>query len=293
MRQNMSEFQALTASLAAHFLLVFLLSSVPTQTPFQPPIEVELVELQPPPHSKRRQLVREAEVPEDQLTSNNNPARFLAQKRKRVREQTKARLNGKTRNTAAKKPTPQKEQQKPQKKKSVSKPQNLAGISPGEIRKSVIERLEKKPQSIQFPRTPSTDGETLPDNIKLGNMTVLNTDPYLYYSFFRRIEDLIRYRWESRIRAAIPALQAKRYKGYQRQKWPTRVRIVLNQKGKVENAYVSFASGLKEFDIAARDAFVDAAIIPNPPKDLVNSRGKIELDYGFMVYWRPNVLTKR
>ena len=43
----------------------------------------------------------------------------------------------------------------------------------------------------------------MPKEITVGSFTALNTDRYLYYSFYARIEELIRFRWESAVRQAM------------------------------------------------------------------------------------------
>jgi len=128
-------------------------------------------------------------VPEDETL-----ARFLSQNKQRVKEETKAAASGltenKSNNTA--KANPQEKQQQ--------KPQLQNDEKDGYRQVDITKELQ---EMNQLNRGVSTLGNSLPTDVKIGSFTALNTDRYLYYSFYARIEELIRFRWETRITQAI------------------------------------------------------------------------------------------
>jgi len=130
---------------------------------------------------------------------------------------------------------------------------------------------------------PSQIGHMLPDDIAVGLFTALNTDRFTYYSFFERIEDKIRYPWESQVLRGLKDLSNQRLANYPYKKAVTQIEIVLNLNGDVENIYLLKSSAINEFDQAAIDSFLLAKQFGNPPRGLAEEDGKIHLKFQFMV----------
>lgn len=135
------------------------------------------------------------------------------------------------------------------------------------------------------PRKPgmSTVGELLPEDMKIGNFTALNTDRFIYYTFYARVEEAIRHRWVRYVKAAIYAGQVPQSADFFR----TKLEIVLDAKGQFINGFIHESSGVTNLDQAPLYAFREAERIPNPPREMVQSDGTIRLHYFFQVDKNP------
>jgi TonB family protein len=159
-----------------------------------------------------------------------------------------------------------------------SNPQQEAASTPQPRRTSVPMDLAAR----SFQGDPSTTGEKLPSDIKFGSLTTLNTDRYLYYSFYARAEELIRFRWVRYVRAVIFSYQnSHNHPGPE--KWATVIEIVLDSSGNFQRAILHSGSGLKGLDMAPIQAFREAKQIPHPPQEMVKEDGTIRILYEFNV----------
>ena len=138
----------------------------------------------------------------------------------------------------------------------------------------------------------STIGNDLPDDVKIGSFTALNTDRHLYYSFYSRMEEAIRYRWENYVKAALYEYETGAQKLQPKDKWTTRLEIILEPDGTFERAMMSEGSGVKSFDIAPVQAFREAAKFPNPPHEMVKDDNKIHIYFSFTIDVVPRYATR-
>lgn len=293
----MSFLRALTLSLIVHFVLVLILDKGAPY--FEPkPIEItsiELVESTPElpktpakKNKEERQIVRQALAPKSELKEDDTDlARFLSADKQRVRRETQAANSGMTQNRAAgqKAPSDSKEQKLQATKdarKSMPKDYDPEGID-------IAKNLKEYAQSIED--APSTMGDTVPNDVSIGSFTALNTDRYVYYSFFSRIEDLVRFRWESRVRSAVDTFDRNYILSVVgRRTWITSVDIWLTKDGRYHSAHILKESGISRFDQAAVMAFKEAGMFPNPPQEMVEDDGFIHLKYSFNVSFKPSAV---
>lgn len=298
-------FQAVVLSLVIHFLLVFLAEKVSPYFETKPRdvTEVELVEkkpdevtkVKPPPlpPKPKQQIVRQALAPDKLLREEDETlARFLSAQKQRVREESQARMSGMTQNRNESNSRSQ--QQKQQKTQALpQQPQNAPkDYDPNGI--DITKNLKEYQQMQAQQSAPSTVGEALPQDVKVGSFTALNTDRFTYYSFFARVEELIRFRWESRIRDFIDANdRAYVMNVLARHNWVTEVDIWLTRDGRFHSSHLMHESGIPKFDAAAINAFREAGMFPNPPQDMVESDGFIHLKYGFDVNLNPSALVSQ
>ncbi|HVK62370.1 MAG TPA: energy transducer TonB, partial [Bdellovibrionales bacterium] len=129
----------------------------------------------------------------------------------------------------------------------------------------------------------STVGEALPTDIKFGDFTALNTDRHLYYTFYARIEEMIRGRWVNYIKATLYGMETGTVRIPTRTDWTTRLEIVLDRNGIFRKAILHDSSGSRNLDSAPVQAFRDAHQFPNPPLEMVKEDGAIHLMYAFTV----------
>ena len=253
----------------------------------QPPLQTEITEIDfiapPAETTKTKQFVREAFVPKKlQIEDDKSLADLFSKERVRVKEQTKAAHTGLTENretSTAQQPNP------PQEKKQ------QAETSPDGYRQ--VDIREQLNEMNRASNMPSTLGQDVP-NVRVGNFTALNTDRYLYYTFYARVEELIRFRWESAVQSAIDRLErGLDVATVNRSRWVTEAEFVLNPKGELIQTRLLKNSGLEGFDQAAVIAFRQARVFPNPPRDMINEDGVIVLRFGFTVSYQPRQMVRQ
>ncbi len=297
----MRVLQGIILSLLIHFFLVWSAQFAPLLlTRLQSTrIEVEIKDtpsekLSQNENSNQKQIVRESLVPEKlKAKDSEDPLAFLSATRQRVQKQTRAPVTGMTKNRSNQEIdpsalTPPEEREK--KKISRSNPRVRGGLDAFTPKYRTLPR--KLGKDLQLERGLSTVGESLPTDLAVGSLTALNTDRYLYYSFYARIEELIRYRWENSVRAAIDRTPPEQLGRTVSGNWVTELEIWLQPDGQYHSAHLMKGSGVKGFDQAAIQSFVQARLFPNPPKELIESDGLIHLKYGFEVHYEPKVLVK-
>lgn len=276
----MRVLQAIFLSLAIHFLLVLLIQSMPVSLPKHTPITFDIIETDPQSRVQK-QIVREQLVPDSmKVTDSNDPAKFLSATDQRVKKETIAANNGMTKNRGGQ--TEQKS--KPQKTQQDPRQPNPIDAFNTEYKKNILSQNRMNDPGL------STVGESIED-VAVGSFTALNTDRHLYYSFYSRIEELIRYRWESGIMRAINTTPPTSFEG-SNYNWTTNLEIWLKPNGEYHSAHIMKESGIRGFDQAAVQAFASAGLFPNPPKDMVGADGVLRLKYSFRVYHQPKLLTR-
>lgn len=292
-----------------HIFLLLALEMLPLPEPlFQVrsrPIEVVILE-EPSQNDTKKQFIPQTDLPQNlKAPSDEDPAKFLSAQRQRVEKETQAAVNGATKNRSNKAANPN----------EISEPAggqqsrlNIDPRKPGSIPILIPEYKKwgftkkdtprsETPKSSKtnpsFDRGVSTIGEVLPTDIDVGSFTALNTDKHLYYTFFSRINDMIRFRWESSVRAAINDTPPDRYTYNPLGVWTTQLEVVLNKEGVIQQILLMKPSGFKGFDESAIFAFKDSKAFFNPPRELIDEEtGEIHLKYSFQVNFEPKVLVR-
>jgi TonB family protein len=294
----MRVLQGIILSLLIHFILVWSAQFAPR---LAARLETKNIEVEIKDETKKasqteteqKQIVRETLVPDEiKAKDSEEPFDFLSGTRQRVKKQTRAPLTGMTKNRTNEdlEPAPPEPQQQAQQKKSSRLDPRVKGGLDAFAPK--YRTTPRRPQELSLDRGMSTVGESLPKELAVGSFTALNTDRYLYYSFFSRIEELIRYRWENSVRAAIDRTPPDRLGNTVTGNWVTQLEIWLKPDGQFHSAHLMKESGIKGFDQAAIQSFVQARLFPNPPKEMVESDGLIHLKYAFEVHYEPKVLVR-
>lgn len=278
------------------------------------PTYVELLEkpeLPKRPHQTPRevkQFVRGVELPEQLLSEEKKPARFASENDRSVIEETRARLIDMTANRTSL--TPGARAPNTDRKKIDFRPRSSLERLQEEINRQrtgdsgdvLVGRMkepeedvgaagsELKPSFGGLERGLSTFGETVPDDVKFGDFTSLNTDRHLFYSFYARMEEKIRFRWITYARAAMFNLPVDPRKATGKDQWITRLEVFLDPAGRFLRSTVQSSSGVSSLDIAPVQAFRDAGQFPNPPAEMIKSDGLIHIYYSFNVNLSPNRL---
>jgi len=207
-----------------------------------------------------------------QLDSDNslnadNEARFSSEKTQRVKVETKASQIGESRNQS----TSQGEKQKPPVESDGEVPEFARAVS-------------SNPNHVN----PSQIGYDLPSDIRFSDTTNLNTDANIYYSFYDRIDQLVRVRWVERLDYYWNRISFEfKKENLVGRIWSTTFEITLKESGEYYKAVILRSSGYKPFDEAAIYAFKNARYFPNVPRAKVESDGMVRLKYRFSVHVGP------
>lgn len=274
-------------SLLIHIMLTWGAQYAVLLIPKKPKIDTVEIKIlnQPLSQKETKQIVRDSTLPEKlKVKESEDPLSFLSRQTQRVKKQSQALLSGMTANRAN-----QPENQKTKQNKTRSqtqRPKDFDAFAPGYRKIPEIAEQPKMDKGV------STIGEALPKEVSVGSFTALNTDRYLYYSFFARVEELIRFRWESAVQQTInytsPARLATNVQGV----WNTQLQVIINATGEIKAIKIMKESGLQGFDQSAVQAFVQSRTLPNPPKEMIEEDGLIRLDYAFQVRYSPRALVR-
>lgn len=199
-------------------------------------------------------------------------ARYLGERTQRVEKQTVAKGFGSA--TGGTKGENSPEAQK-KSKPSLEKLGLSSGLSPS------LRELPDKPKSAGeggdgLLRKGSMD--LLEDNVAIGASTLLNTDEYVYASFFNRLKAEVGPRWEPLIQMIINS-KRKIQPGFYR----TEVIFVLDAEGDVQDVNIKNPSGYGPFDEAARSSVRQVLRVKNPPSGLRAADGSYRVQLGFVV----------
>lgn len=278
MRQRDESLPFFLVSLVVHVAFGWGLLAWPKQNSLiaNQPVEVVYQEEQ----AKRRQIVHQLAPPEEASKEDAKEAEFLSERRQRVKEQTRAQQLGDTSvnrsQRAQPSPTPNSRPQLSLQPRLNFRPPNAgdAGAGPAP---------DSPSQPWQAPPGPSEISESLPNDMKIGAMTVLNTDRYMFYTFYDRLEKRVVPRWRTKVRSY---LDLNRVRPPPSGEWTTVIEILLTPKGEFHSSKILQASGLRELDLAPIEAFKEGAPFVNPPPEMVRPDNYIHILFGFNVYTR-------
>ncbi|MDX9730415.1 MAG: TonB C-terminal domain-containing protein [Bdellovibrionales bacterium] len=244
-----------------------------------------------------QQVVRQTELPPEALALEDTKSkrRFLSQERQTVKQESQAAASGLTENRSNQSPSQAStsSQAGPRTKLPEVRPENILDQTGADLfahGEALAAPTRMQQNGLLMPGDPrrkrgfSTNGERLPDDIQIGDFTALNTDRFVYYTYYARIEEQIRHRWVRYVKAAI-------YGGGDlpsgRRDFKTQLEIVLNRSGEFVRAIIHEGSGSRDIDAAPILAFREAQRIPHPPREMVKDDGTIRLHYSFHVDQLP------
>jgi TonB family protein len=298
---------AIVLSLLIHLFLVWSAKFAPlivSRLEGQKPIEVEIIntkdDQKTSQNEKNKQIVTQTQAPKEDLTEDyEDPQAYLSALHQRVKKQYQAAMSGATANRSSapsekedtsprQSTTPANKQPEPKSQTHYGKNGTLEAFTP----KYRTMPLQAQNSTSSVARGLSTVGEALPKDIDIGSFTALNTDQYTYYTFFARINEMIRFRWEESVRQSIDQTPSDHLLYNPSGLWTTHLEIHLNSKGEVQSTHLLKSSGFRGFDQAAIQAFVEARVFQNPPAEMIESDGLIRLQYSFQVRYEPKVLVK-
>ena len=292
-------------SLFIHIGVYFGALHLPTPVRFLPSLPIEVVYSHPPSSSKKQSFVTDPDlgVLEKEITDRS---RFLSKFTRRVKEESVARLNGPSHNRPPGHPfarnSPQKAEKIETSKLQKNYFKNWKDLKPqGDLFIHKDSRpLHLTPRSaeggISSSRTlafgGSTNGEYIP-NVREGEFTSLNTDQFLYYTFFARVNEQVRSRWVNAMAEYSSSLSASDLSKLALVPRITVVEVLLQSDGYLKNILINKESGSKGLDQTAILAFSKSAPFLNPPSEMIKEDGLIHLIYSFRVEWQPRYFVRQ
>lgn len=246
-------------------------------------------------------------VEQDKSINNIKPedTKFVSRADQKVKKQTQARQNGAFKSSQpqapsqaslAQKASKNLAQQKHQKSFSQLKSEakktkalGLNGLQPSMDPNEILKRTKDlkwaaQPSPNQYGSGPSQSDDYLKD-IEKGDYTLLNTQKVEYFSYFSRVKGQLRSHWSPLIRERVSVLfysSLNRSPASLDQK-KTSLKITLNKSGYLETIELLSTSGNQSIDMAAIQAFQEAAPFLNPPEELLEKDKKIRFFWDFIL----------
>jgi len=231
-------------------------------------------------------------------------ADFLSAQNQQVDKQTKARNNGKFRNGSARPRVIKQDQgaamtsathvlQTPQETVSeattTDEKLGLKGFKPSLNKNLILKRafnmnktLAAQSQQSSEASGPSQTDDYLED-IEEGDVTLLNTKRFKFFSFYSRVKDQLRSNWNPLIREEVSFIYATNRSLSSLDRKKTSLKVTLNKSGYLEEIALLRSSGNKAIDTAAIQAFRLAAPFPNPPTEMLEKDKKIRILWDFVL----------
>lgn len=134
--------------------------------------------------------------------------------------------------------------------------------------------------------TGSQEESTTNDNIKNADndlMTRLNTKEYKYYGYYSRIKSQLNQWWVPKVQQKFTNMLRQGRTIASEENKVTKLVIILNGAGNLVRVQVLGASGVRDLDDAAIEAFRQAAPFPNPPKGMIDADGTVKIRWDCVV----------
>lgn len=134
-----------------------------------------------------------------------------------------------------------------------------------------------QPTSTETPSVGGAPANDVLDGIETDESTALNTREFRYASFFNRVKQAVKAKWDpdGRLKALTTRKSIFTTK-------MTLLNVTLRPDGSLAEVYVIEPSGIDALDAEAVGAFERAAPFPNPPPGLIR-QGLIRFSFGFTV----------
>lgn len=235
-----------------------------------------------------KEKLKEQLVQQEKQLNEEKPqdTRFLSKFNQRVIEETVADASGKFKNSAKneKKQRGQKNAKaKPRKKSSNFTDGNLPTLADLTPKADYAAMKGNEGKDLEKGNGEESQTNDYLKDVEKGPQTVLNSREFKYYAYYQRIREKIHYFWEPKIRAKVKkVINSGRSVASARDRI-TKVIIILNDKGMLQNVQVVSPSGISDLDDAAVEAFRAAEPFPNPPNGIVEADGKVRVRWDFVL----------
>lgn len=197
----------------------------------------------------------------------NDHAKYLGEKTQRVKEETRAEGFGSPRAGSVEKLTSPK----------IKKENQSRSVGPFNKKfGSLLEEGDKtKLQRGNF--------NVLDSDVKISSQTILNTDEYVYSTFYNRMREAIAVYWEPKVRDVMENRFSHLTPGI----YKTEAKIYISRKGEILDVEIEHSSGVIKLDDIASTSVREARAFLNPPNQLFEQDPRAGLDFGFYVHIYP------
>lgn len=221
-----------------------------------------------------REIVDSVAAKKLKASQVKDKARFLGTQTQRVEKETRAAEFG----------SPNAETKKsPKKPKAKTLVDDLASLWKLPI-EGEVEELSEENKGISQKRGSM---DILSSDVAIGADTILNTDEYIYASFFNRLKQEIGPRWEPKVQLFFRTTLVLSDGVYS-----TRYAFYLDDDGYLLDIEPLEASGSGTLDSIAAQAIRDVGRFPNPPQAL-KENGRYKVIFGFVAeYTKSRFLPK-
>jgi len=120
-------------------------------------------------------------------------------------------------------------------------------------------------------------------DVQNSNETLLTTREFVYYTFYERIRVQLNQYWSGKVRDKLTKMFKEGRSIASTDDKVTKLLITMDKNGNIVKVQVLGASGVRDLDEAAIEAFQAAAPFPHPPKGLVESDGTIKVRWDFVL----------
>lgn len=270
MDENNKEFQSVIGSVILHLILVLSLYFVPDllaskTAKKESVVEVDFVEKRSP-RWVIRSLTKPSDLPPEQT-------RFLSSQQQRVKKESVSPKLGEDKNAY-----------RPSKIKNF-------GIKKQDLKGNIL-NVPNDLATLEYTQDLQSQFSFRLDKIKHGSLTLLNSDYSVFASFYDRINPSIRYDWLKGVSSYLSDPVIPELLKMNKDQWVARVEVFLDNKGNFIKSVLVNSSGSKQLDLAATNAFREAAPFLNPPEGMVGEDGKIHLRYVFVVALNPRYFAR-
>lgn len=135
----------------------------------------------------------------------------------------------------------------------------------------------------------STISNYIPD-VRTGGFSSLNSDQFVFYTFYARTNEQIRSRWVNNIRHFLNVTPQTEINRLSSRPQNSQVEIILAPNGQFVKALIHQKSENRLLDESAIAAFRQASPLNNPPEEMVEEDGYIHLRYIFTLHFRPSYI---
>ncbi len=214
-------------------------------------------------------------------------SKYLSRHNQKVKEETRAAQTAKFRNSTGGKASPKIEAGQVAEKEPTQKDlvQNRNGLAVGKTLKDFKPDFKIGPKAETVATGGGEGPSSTDDNLDkpVGMETMLSTREFVYFSYYNRIKDKLRQYWEPKIKEKVTRIFRQGRTIASDADKITKVIIILDGKGILQNVQVVGESGVRDLDDAAVEAFRAAAPFPNPPKGIVEQDGLIRIRWDFIL----------
>lgn len=266
----------LSYSIVLHLVLLATLLQLSFETaPKSSRIEVEYID---PSEKETKQIVSDINLQplQKSIEQLKEKVNRLSRETQRVENEQIARRTGPTQNQAPR-------------QRVFPKPKAFdRSIDPSE---PSIDRPMNSQAAEKVVLSESTIAEYIPE-VKEGGFTSLNTDQFLHYTFYARINEQIRNRWVQHLRTFSENAGPIVLNRLSQKPQITELEVLLDKDGNFHDIIFHRRAEHSDLDVAAGAALERSAPFLNPPSEIIKDDGFIHLYYAFYIHWRPQYIAR-